>query len=291
MNTIMIMFTALLILNILPGLVRGHGKMIEPVNRATRWRDGFVGPIEYNDNELFCGGANAQWDLHSGQCGVCGDEFGAKLPKFSYPGKFAKNPPIVRTYNQGQQIKVKVDITANHKGYFTFRVAALINPPIKQEDLDKNVLKTLDGDTQWPLPKGSGVFTIALQLPLGLTCQHCVLQWWYTSGNNYLNYKAETFVNCADIAILSGFSPGPAPGPSPAPGPAPPPACPKPVHCPKPVACPKPPPCPKPVICPKPPPCPGQGSQCRGVQRYHDEWCRVNCARGYCPSSHCINCN
>ena len=37
--------------------VKGHGRLIEPPSRASMWRYGFDTPIDYNDNQLFCGGA------------------------------------------------------------------------------------------------------------------------------------------------------------------------------------------------------------------------------------------
>ena len=108
-------------------------------------------------------------------------------------------------YTEGQNIDVRVKITANHKGYFTFRVAPLIKAPIRQKDLDKIMLEMENGDAEWKLlsSHGNAVFTITLKLPMGLTCEHCVLQWWWTTGNNYVNDKPETFVNCADIEIRS----------------------------------------------------------------------------------------
>lgn len=33
-----------------------HGKMMEPPARNSAWRAGFPTHIDYNDNELFCGG-------------------------------------------------------------------------------------------------------------------------------------------------------------------------------------------------------------------------------------------
>lgn len=36
--------------------VYGHGRMLEPPARNTLWRFGFKAPVNYNDNELFCGG-------------------------------------------------------------------------------------------------------------------------------------------------------------------------------------------------------------------------------------------
>jgi hypothetical protein len=175
---------------VFPATVFGHGMMIDPVNRASRWREGFAGPKEYTDNQLNCGGRNTQWAEHNGKCGVCGDEYGIANPRFQYPGAFATNPPIVKTYQQGQQIDVKVRITANHLGYFTFRLAPLVKQPITQNELDKTILKMPNEETNWQLPADeTGVFTIRLQLPQGVACNHCVLQWWYTTGNNWVRTK------------------------------------------------------------------------------------------------------
>ena len=33
-----------------------HGMLVDPVNRASMWRQGFNTPPDYNDNQLFCGG-------------------------------------------------------------------------------------------------------------------------------------------------------------------------------------------------------------------------------------------
>ena len=83
-------------------------------------------------------GRNVQWSRHKGKCGACGDEYGISNPRFVSPGVFASNPPIVKAYTEGELIEETVKITANHKGYFIFRVAELVNPPITQADLDKN---------------------------------------------------------------------------------------------------------------------------------------------------------
>ena len=37
-------------------LVRGHGRLMDPPARNSMWRFGFPNPVNYNDNELFCGG-------------------------------------------------------------------------------------------------------------------------------------------------------------------------------------------------------------------------------------------
>lgn len=36
--------------------VDGHGRLIDPPARSTAWRYGFKTPVNYNDNELYCGG-------------------------------------------------------------------------------------------------------------------------------------------------------------------------------------------------------------------------------------------
>lgn len=34
----------------------GHGRLMDPPARNSMWRFGFPNPVNYNDNELFCGG-------------------------------------------------------------------------------------------------------------------------------------------------------------------------------------------------------------------------------------------
>ncbi|KAJ9576663.1 hypothetical protein L9F63_025441, partial [Diploptera punctata] len=36
--------------------VSGHGRLMNPPARNSMWRFGFPNPVNYNDNELFCGG-------------------------------------------------------------------------------------------------------------------------------------------------------------------------------------------------------------------------------------------
>lgn len=50
-----------------------------------------------------------------------------------------------------------------------------------------------------------------MRLPNELRCERCVLQWWYTAGNNWgcdssgcglgRGDNNEQFVNCADVSI------------------------------------------------------------------------------------------
>lgn len=36
--------------------VEAHGRLMDPPARNAMWRFGFPNPVNYNDNELFCGG-------------------------------------------------------------------------------------------------------------------------------------------------------------------------------------------------------------------------------------------
>ena len=57
---------------------------------------------------------------HGGKCGICGDPWMGPKPH-EVPGKYA-NGIIVETYEAEQEVQVTVQITANHKGYFEFRL-------------------------------------------------------------------------------------------------------------------------------------------------------------------------
>ena len=56
-----------------------------------------------------------------GKCGICGDRYGGPKPHEAPGGKYA-NGIIVETYQSGQNIEVEVQLTANHKGYFEFKL-------------------------------------------------------------------------------------------------------------------------------------------------------------------------
>ncbi|KAB0791041.1 hypothetical protein PPYR_02841 [Photinus pyralis] len=202
------------------GNVNGHGRLIEPPSRASAWRYGFDTPHNYNDHELFCGGFTRQWQANGGKCGVCGDAWDSKLPRaHEYGGTYGQGV-IVRQYNVGSAINLRVELTASHMGYFTFSVC----PDYKnasQECLDKHILKTLrpqDGlamsDIRFYPRDGSRVYEMKYRLPK-LSCSHCLLQWRYIAGNNWGACPngteqvgcgpQEEFRACADITIGKGF--------------------------------------------------------------------------------------
>ena len=71
-----------------------------------------------------------------------------KKSSFDFPflqapgGRFAMGI-LTRHYTPGQDIVVKVDVTANHKGFFTFKLCANNNTDQdpRQECFDQTVLK------------------------------------------------------------------------------------------------------------------------------------------------------
>lgn len=185
-----------------------------------------------------CGGIVHQWEKNKGKCGVCGDPYDAR-PKDHEPGGLYATGIIGKTYYEGQKINITIDVTANHMGYFEFRIC-VTNDPLKvveQDCFDENLLvilnnneraipskklKAFDNDLikyKYFLPmKNNSKFYVSAQLPVGLTCSACILQWRYHAGNNYGtsgNGKAsclgcaerqEEFFNCADIEILNGLN-------------------------------------------------------------------------------------
>jgi hypothetical protein len=173
----------------------------------------------------------------------------------------------------GQVIDVSVQLTANHFGYFVFRVCPVTDESreVTQECLNKHELK-VDG-TNYPKYKLSnaktGIFTVKVKLPDGLSCDRCVFQWDYRSGNNWGKCEdrsmktgcgpQETFRGCADIRIGSGNS------------------------------------IPHNIIDEFTEPTKlnpttetvGQNCISANSDFRFNELCRTNCARGYCPSSFC----
>jgi len=259
--------------------VRGHGYLINPPARGSAWRVGFNTPRDVTDNEENCGGFATQWDINGGKCGICGDPWNGKKENET-PGKYASGT-IVANYTQGQAINVEVKITANHKGWFEFKLCEN-NDPSKdktQECFDRHLLEFTSGGTRMEIGQGNKLFRYQVKLPAGVTCQQCILQWHYNAGNSWGNNPStgrgcvgcgpqETFMGCADIAI-SGDG-GQITSTS------------RPSTTSSSTA----------MTTPKETTTQKMTGDCKSVPPYNnypnmDDWCRVNCALGNCPSSHC----
>ena len=277
-----VILQAFVVLNVIV-LALGHGRLIDPASRNSAWRYGFKTPRHDTDNELNCGGFSVQWETNNGKCGVCGDPYHFKPGKalFTHPGEYATGT-ITKTYKEGQTIEVLVDVTSNHQGHFTFSVGRIGPLPITQEKLT-HVLKQPNGASRWRInSKRNEVFKIPLVLPKGLTCEHCVMQWWWRVANSWGcdapndcgmgKGEQETFVNCADIRITKSDGSVPPPPPTQAPPPTKAPTTQKPTE-------------PPPTNAPNPGGCKAVGAY-KG-NKAMDDWCVRNCAIGYCPGSMC----
>ena len=126
-------------------------------------------PKQFTDNELNCGGFSAQWDKHGGKCGVCGDEYNIANPKYIYPGLFAQDGFITKTYKEGETIQVTIKITSNNQGFFRFTVGKLERRPITQEQLTHVFLQLDRSNTSQLHSSANGRYHIKLVLPKGLT--------------------------------------------------------------------------------------------------------------------------
>lgn len=206
--------------------VHGHARLMEPPARNSMWRFGFVNPINYNDNEVFCGGFSKQWEQNNGECAVCGDGAKDEQPRDHEQGGLYAGGGITKTYLKNSIIDLEVECTANHKGRFDFKLCPVTGRnEATQECLDKYRIVMEDGADQFIIPKGTNMketFKMKGRLPEGLVCDKCVLQWTWRSANTWGNCgngtstvgcgPQETFRNCADIRIVSKASQLPAEG-------------------------------------------------------------------------------
>ncbi|CAF0918643.1 unnamed protein product [Adineta ricciae] len=201
--------------------IDAHGYLFEPVARSSAWLvdPAFKECCTYSGHmEMFCGGIGHQWNNNGGKCGICGEPYDRAAKLFEKGGRLYLGK-VVQTYAQGQQIEVKVKLSANHQGYFEFRLCSVDNNPdadATQECLDNHLLTVIDSNSTKHSDiyrHGSGMITVRVQLPSNLACQHCVFQWKYTTGNNWgrdpitnksgpgLGKENETFMGCSDISI------------------------------------------------------------------------------------------
>lgn len=207
---------ALCILLLQIAKVNSHGLLLIPPARSSAWReDPARFPSYYGDNQMFCGGVNTQYSQNNGKCGICGEDYAAPK-KFEKGGEYYRGY-IVRTYSANQNIDAVVEITANHKGFFEFRLCNVDDIPegeATQECLDKTILSDKNGRTKIPVTGASpSKFLESLVIPEGFQCKHCVLQWAYTAGNSWGTDpltgngcmgcgNQEQFYGCSDIRIV-----------------------------------------------------------------------------------------
>lgn len=199
--------------------IDGHGRLMDPPARNAMWRFGYPNPVNYNDNELYCGGFVIQYQKNKGKCGVCGDDFREEVPRSHEAGGVYANGIITKRYVMGQDIDIEAELTTNHKGNMELMLCANDNP---------QKIATEDCFTKYPLPlsdnsgllfeipedtKKTETFRWKVKLPDGVTCNHCVIRWKYYAANTWGLCEdgsesvgcgaQETFINCADVVIYS----------------------------------------------------------------------------------------
>ena len=127
---------------------------------------------------MFCGGTEKQWIINGGKCGICGEDWN-ETRRFEKGGDMYLGK-IVRTYTQGEPINASVVITANHYGWFEFRICNIDGwiSDANQECLNNTVLTYNEpNDTRLMVKNYSSpaIVNFKLNLPSELTCDHCVL--------------------------------------------------------------------------------------------------------------------
>ncbi|KAK5648476.1 hypothetical protein RI129_003368 [Pyrocoelia pectoralis] len=207
----MIGIGTLIILGVLLQHVVGHGMMWNPPNRSSLWRFNTSFPINYEDNQNFCGGYATQWNIHGGKCGVCGDNYGDAIPRENENTGVYGLGYVVAQYPSGSVMNVTIKITANHKGTFSYSLCKLLDYTKAEEENCFQPLLFADGSETFQV--NSDVFNITnlIQLPKDLVCDRCVLRWHYRTGNHWGQCEdgsgavgcgpQETFRSCSDIAI------------------------------------------------------------------------------------------
>ena len=166
--------------------ISGHGMVLNPPGRGSRWRYDRTAPVDYDDNGCNCGGYSNQWFTHNGKCGICGDPYQSATPRaHELGGKIGVTGVIVANYTKSSTIEVTVRITANHLGKFQFDLCKLDTESESESCFLKNKLLTNDGKSEYPIGSATGDYKVKIKLPSNLTCKHCVLRWRYVAGNNW----------------------------------------------------------------------------------------------------------
>ncbi|RHY85022.1 hypothetical protein DYB37_013008 [Aphanomyces astaci] len=196
-----------------PVAVEGHGRLVTPPHR------GYIGklpkyapfvPPNWNDHSLNAGGVGATKD---GQYGICGDPFTQASPRaHETGGTFGRFPQYGANvtgacYAPGAAMNLKVQLTANHKGFFEIGLCKLNGPKDVETEACFQPLVQPSGAAKYNVTPGD-FFDLTYVLPPGVTCEgesHCVLRWHYTGWNNWgaSTWGQEHFWNCADIFISS----------------------------------------------------------------------------------------
>jgi len=241
--------TALVAAAFLCGSVAGHGFLMVPTSRVSDLT------AAYTPTGVSAGGPDTVYmqgklKFPNGNHGACGDDMTKPYPRMYEGGGqfYSMNGGFSMTYYpQGGSTTLQLYVSANHGGYWTFKVCPVPdsmaststiaeNAIVNQQCFDAHQLQvTGTGGTgnAWFLDPGQNTpFTekVTVVFPSSLTCKRCVLQWHWVTANSCIppgfppKYSGcqgcgacggdaadpEEFWGCADIGIVPRNQPKPA---------------------------------------------------------------------------------
>lgn len=144
---------------------------------------------------------------------MCGDDYAQSAPRPHELGGMFGEGVIVKAYKAGDLIPVHVKLTQDHLGSFSFTICNIDRENESEKCFEKNPVLFENGSSKHPVPNDVKTYNLQVRLPAGLTCDHCVLRWTYTTGNSWgwcdeahtegkLGCgEQEQFKSCSDISI------------------------------------------------------------------------------------------
>jgi hypothetical protein len=122
---------------------------------------------------------------------------------------------VETVFKEGDQVSLTWEVSQNHNGYYSYRVCDYASDMRDGMDdcFSQPMLAEVGTGREWieinhPTNGAFHNFTHTFQLPVGLSCERCVLVWRWDC-----QLTTEVWHNCADISItgLGGPTPGPPP--------------------------------------------------------------------------------
>ncbi|WIA32798.1 hypothetical protein OEZ86_005980 [Tetradesmus obliquus] len=208
----------LLVLLACVGHTSSHGLVVKPISR--NYMAFLYDPMNirsWNPSECNGGGPKAVSDNHKlvwpeGKFDLCGEPANKNPKRWNYPRTPAE------TYVAGQALPVHQAITANHEGRMIMRLCPLNATSANYKELCQILPRFgCKGDhcIHWTLPPGQGLdkkkrplipayqhrsfswyvfqssddfndvptYVVNYKLPDGFTCEHCILHWYWLTGN------------------------------------------------------------------------------------------------------------
>ncbi|XP_043285780.1 uncharacterized protein [Venturia canescens] len=143
-------------------------------------------PSSESDASSDCGGIYVRNHENEGKCGECGDVYGLPRPRAHENGGAYGQGVVAATFQAGSNFVALVDMGSAHgSGFFDFALCPLNTTTELETEkcFGEHRLKLADGEDRLEVANSAQkFFGVELRLPRGLTCQHCVLRWQYTTN-------------------------------------------------------------------------------------------------------------